>query len=295
MTFRGDHPLVRALVVVALFEMVVLRIFTRVAVHIPNLERVAGVSRGLAAAGRYSYFVAVVLLISALVLLAVRMPRVRPAVATFLVAAGGVRLGLVSDDLVAVVVGACVVVLALDAGRSLGTGGRVVAGAFAAAFAVSVVQMVTPVDRMLHYLAEALAVAAAIAALGLGGRPRDRRAVIAGAATAVLVWGALAANAATTKILSLWTFGLAGYLPAPAEAAAAGAIVFAVTDTVRRGRGAVGLPLALIAIGGLGLHSTYQSGLVVVGLALLAVAHDRDPSFPAVAGAPAADRALELV
>jgi hypothetical protein len=90
----------------------------------------------------------------------------------------------------------------------------------------------------------------------------------------------LLGGAATTKILMLWNFGLSGALPSILYAAAAGALGLTVVALARQRRGLAVAGVALVAIGGIGLHSTYQSGLAVVGLAALCIAAATAHSAP---------------
>jgi hypothetical protein len=84
--------------------------------------------------------------------------------------------------------------------------------------------------------------------------------------------GSLAANSSTTKILLLWNFGLPGALPAIAYGLALGAFACTMAVLWRGGDRLAVAALALLVAGGIGLHSTYQSALVVTGLAVLGLA-----------------------
>ena len=88
-------------------------------------------------------------------------------------------------------------------------------------------------------------------------------------------------NGPIAKILLLWNVGLAGYLPSVLYGIAAGAVVYTIVVLRATGRRTSAIGLALLFMGGIGLHSTYQTGLVLAGLALLGAA---DPSDRAIDG-----------
>ena len=125
-----------------------------------------------------------------------------------------------------------------------------------------------PAPAGLLPLTEALAVLACIASPMLVRINLRRAPLLAGVGVAFATLIALLASPATVKILLLWNFGLAGYFPAIVYAVAFGTLAFTAlscrsTDTP------LALGLALLVLGGLGLHSSYQSGLVILGLVTL--------------------------
>ncbi len=136
---------------------------------------------------------------------------------------------------------------------------------------------------------EALTVAATLASPWLFGNPRrwDRRAVVAGAVVTLLVAGSVIGNPSTTRILALWTFGLAMPFPAALYAAAAGALAATIVALVRSGHAAEALGLLLIASGGYVPPNSYQAALLLSGVVVLA--------FPALLAAPAAGAVEEEV
>jgi hypothetical protein len=93
----------------------------------------------------------------------------------------------------------------------------------------------------------------------------------AGAVVGVLVFAGLFRGASTAKVLLLWNEGLAGAFPSVAYALAATTLFLACAGLATTGRGMAALGVTLLVLGGFGLHSTYQSGLVVVGMATLAL------------------------
>jgi hypothetical protein len=64
------RPLAAGLAAAALTELLIMRTFTRTAVHIPAIESMAGPYEVISDAGRFAYFVTVVLLLAALPALA---------------------------------------------------------------------------------------------------------------------------------------------------------------------------------------------------------------------------------
>ena len=281
----------------AAVELLVLRSFTRTAIHIPALEWFAGPYRVISSVGRFDYYLAAVLLVAALPVAAVALGAVagRPGVlaaagvGVFAVAAAMTRLNaldeiaLAAATTFAVATVACALIL-IDS--RVGALAALYAVAFALSAGNAILQAagqygVPQTDgRSLLWLAEALAVVCALASAWALGIKRTRGATIAGAVAALLTFAMLLGGAATTKILMLWNFGLSGALPSVFYAAAAGALAVTVVALARQGRGLAVAGVTLVAIGGIGLHSTYQSGLVVVGLAALCIAAAAARSAP---------------
>jgi hypothetical protein len=277
-----------ALAVASLLEMVVLRTFTRTAIHIPALEALAGPYRAIAFSGRYVYFLAAVLLMAALPAATWQMWRAGAAmeraaalsVAVFLAAAAAAAAGVLGRFELDVVSIAAVIVLA---GAAAGRGkpaAWAVSAFFAAAFAFNgsyiALQvahqdgMGLPDVRWLTWCGEVAGVGFALATpLLLGARP-SRRTLLVAAAVAAVTWALFLANGGSTaRILLLWNEGLTSRLPAIAYAAAAGALTATFIGLIRTGRTTAAVALALLIAGGLGLESSYQTGLVVMGLAVL--------------------------
>ena len=296
--FRSAEPvaaqvsarwLASVLVGASVLELTILRVGTRTAIHIPGLEEVAGPYRLVAAAGRLAFFVAIVVLAVLLPYLAHHLyqrGRARSAAClfTFVVIAtlGGLRL--VGNDVLAPAVTAIVALLAAVVLARQPRALRVVVGLFVVAFLASALRAIlqsgfggglTGGSGHLSRGAELLAVLAAVSsgplvrrALGLDWLPSGRLAWT-GIGVGLLVTGAILANASTVHILMLWNFGLTGALPAGAYGLALASFVVAVASAVRSGHRPLALALTLMFLGGVGLMSTYQSGLVVAGLGLL--------------------------
>lgn len=277
------------LVGASLMELTILRVGTRTAIHIPGLERVAGPYRVVATAGRLAFFVAAVMLCVLLPYLAgdlYRRGATRSAacVLTFVVVAGLGALRLVDSDVLAPAVTMVVAALAVVVLAQQQSQVRVIVGLFVVAFVAAALHTIVQSGptgqlpaglRQLPRGSELLAVLAATASGPLVRRSLELRLIpsrrLAWTATAVglLVTGATLANASTVHILMLWNFGLTGALPAVVYGFAVASLVVAVASSVRCRHHHLALALCLFFLGGIGLTSTYQSGLVVAGLGLL--------------------------
>ena len=129
-------------------------------------------------------------------------------------------------------------------------------------------------------LAEALAVLACLTSPVLVRTSLRRRPALAGFGVGLATFIALVGSPATVKILFLWNFGLAGYFPAIVYAVAFGTLAFTAISC-RSTDAPLALGLALLVFGGMSLHSSYQSALVILGLITLGTA---DPIYGAGSG-----------
>ena len=273
-----------AAALVAVVELSVLRIFTRTIVHIPGARDVSPALSVIADFGRFAYYLSCVMVIATIgVLLATFAARdsARAALAlgslgVFVAAASGARLGLVGDGATSATVVASVLGMGFVTAWDLAPRARVVVAGFVAAFvlagfdALAGTGLPTIADRGALRLASEVLAVGAVACSPLLARTRpDRVSLVVGVVTGTAVMGSLATNASTTKILLLWNFGLPGALPAIAYGLALGAFACTIALLWRGGDRLTVAALALLVAGGIGLHSTYQSALVVTGLALL--------------------------
>ncbi len=283
-TVRVRPPgLVAWLAAASALELVVLRTFTRTAIHIPGLEEFAAPYRVVALGARYAYFVAVVLLITVLPVAAFALWRadawparaLSAAVAAFGLAAAAALAGVdrTSVDVVTV----SVVVFAAAAAAA--AGGQRIAPAlacFGVAFALSgtytLIQgqaLAVPAREQQWLLSatEVFGVAAALT-LPLMARPHlPRSSLYAAGAVGLLTFGMfLSGGGSTARILLLWNEGLTGTLPAGVYAAAAATVAATVVALVRQHDLPRAAAVILLVTGGIGLHSTYQSGLVLIAL-----------------------------
>lgn len=283
----------------AAVELVILRIFTRTAIHIPGVADLRAIFVPISEVGRFAFYLAAVLLTVTLALLAVDVGRKRSmaaylgagGLALFLSAAVTARIGAADDLNLDVSTVAALLLLSPWAlgglpGRSRFTGVLLVS-ALVLTSLVGTEQAMTGVGGGLGdwtwptLVGEMLAVGAAAAAPLIVGRTRTRSAPMWGAVIGGMVFFGLLANASTVKILLLWNFGLAGYLPSILYGVAAGAVAYTIVGLRAADRMSEAAAVALLVMGGVGLHSTYQTGLVLAGLALLGMARiDRPRSMP---------------
>jgi hypothetical protein len=124
------------------------------------------------------------------------------------------------------------------------------------------------VDTLL-IIAEVALVLAGMTAPLLLEEPPTRRALLIGLGAAVVTTAMLWAGASTVWILGLWTIGVPGWLPGIVYALAFGGLVTTWWSAFGGGRWNIGVGLVLLAAGGVGAISTYQSGLVLVGVLLV--------------------------
>ncbi|MCZ7536583.1 MAG: hypothetical protein M5T61_12215 [Acidimicrobiia bacterium] len=279
--------LLRAGLVAGVVELASLRIFTRTAIHIPALEQLHGPYEVVSTLARYAFFVSVLLLGANLAIVASERlgsvahgRRVGGALAAaFLLVAAGARAGLLDGVALAASLSTVVAGAAVGAAASRGGLERVALALLGLAHLLAAAHGIVQDGarygwRMdngggLLLAGETSALLAMVVAGAAWGRSPSRMQVVAGGGAALLVLGALVANGSTVKILLLWNFGLAGYYPSIVYAAAAAALTLAFTGARRDPDPLVLAGLVLLVVGGLGLHSTYQSGLVILGFLLL--------------------------
>lgn len=281
-----------ALAIAAAVELLVLRSAMRAAIHIPAFESLAEAYQAFAWVGRYSYYVAALLLMVSLpsVTLLLWQQRSRPARAAagglgaFAAAAVLARAGLGADLLLDALMTSAVALLALVAAT---TGERLLRaaaiGVFAAAFMLAAsftiaqravaLGSLSPFDgRWMLDLAEPLALAFALSVPWSLAGSLERRDWLVGGVAGLLVFAFFLGEPATARFLLLWNEGLAGTYPSLVYGLAAGAGAAALWGLRRQRRPLEAAALVLLVAGGVGLHSTYQTGLVAIGLALLAAA-----------------------
>jgi hypothetical protein len=279
--------LVAILGLAAAVELAILRTFTRTAIHIPALEQMQDPYEALAGAGRYAYFVAIGLVFPVLGVLSVRIARGNGparwlalfAMAGFGVAAAGATAGVVPESgLGAATIWAVAMLgLALAAGSGRLSVRTAPAASFAVAFGLSGAYTLMPsvgASAQPSWLLDGAEVAGLAFALTLPVivTGNDRRSMLIAAGVAVFALVVFLGNGSTSRFLLLWNIGLSGTLPGVAYAAAAGALAFTGARLLRTGSALGACGVLLLVAGGIGLHSSYQSALVVAGLAALYVA-----------------------
>jgi hypothetical protein len=299
-SFRGLSPervrlfgwLLLATVVV---ELVALRTATRTLVHIPGTERFQVPIQAVAEGGRLAFYLATVALVAALAILAwtgvrSRDPRLAAlgAIAgVFLLTAVGGRVGVLSWTTVGWV-SLATLVAATIAGASTRRWLPVVFFVLACvAGGVSVLAQTTGSERsgvsvdIFVWTAEFSLVLAGLAAPLLLRRRPSRGGLLAGGMAALVVAGAFASSSSTVAILLLWNVGVPGWLPGAVYAAAAGGLTATAWSAGAHRDWDVVAGIALLVAGGVGMISTYQSGLVL--LAVLVLGGAAAPMFrPAV-------------
>lgn len=283
--------LVAALASAAIVELFILRTFTRTAIHIPAMSALQTPYDVLAFAGRYAYYVAVALLLIALPALAAALLRDRRAggraaaggIGLFLVSAGASASGIgnpVMTDAAALL--AFTLLLGATAGRRRGgaflpmamLGAAFLAGGGFTLLQAAAQEGMANVDApWLLTLAEYSGCLFALAMPFAVGRRPDRASLVIGAVIGAIALGSFSAGGgATARILLLWNEGLSGSLPGVVYAAAAAALAVTLVSLARSSQVMAAMGLALLVSGGLGLHNTYQTGLVISGLAAFCIA-----------------------
>lgn len=307
------RPLVWILAASAAVELAILRTFTRTAIHIPDIEALRTPYEILTRGGEFAYFLTLCLLLPAAVAAAVALQRgghPQWRLATFalvvfavtwpLVDLGAISPGALDAMTVAAVLGLGTAILLVSGARSaLPVGGFVAAYAASAFFTLAATgdgAMSVGLQRVLLNMAEIAAVVFACTTPMLLSGSRDRLAIIVAVVTGLLVFGALLGNGSTSRFLLLWNIGLSGSMPSFFYAAAAGGMTYTVLRAMRGGYPLIAAGLVLLVAGGIGLHSTYQSALVGVGLAALAAGLwvARTETAPSTAPVPAATGAIPI-
>lgn len=267
----------------AITELVLLRMGTRTLVHIPGVEVVSGPLAWLSEAGRFAYYLSLVLIVGlGALLLATWWASGSPgrwfgisALALVGLAAVVAAIGAATPTVVGWL--SLAAPLALIVGLA-GTGRGAIplllwtGAAWSAGFATLLQggggRLSGEAMAALLQAGDVLAVAGALTfPLLLRRSPRGASlgtglAVVA-VVTALLTWAS-----STTAILALWAFGITASLPTVFYALAAGAMAATVHEASRQSNRTLAGAAMLVTAGGIGLISTYQSALLVVGLAL---------------------------
>lgn len=281
--------LVSALAVAAALELLILRTGTRTAIHIPGLESLTEPYRVFAWSGRYAYYVAALLLVVTIPVLIRLLWRERGptgkagavALGAFVIAAAAARADfgsvLLLDMTMVVAVAAMALVVAAAGTFRRRVAFVVFAAAFVCAAAFTVTQQAVAFgflgeldSRWMNRVAEPLLLMFAITLPWTVGAARRRRDWTVGLIAGLVILSVFASQPSTARILLLWNEGLVGAYPSIAYAAAAAGAAIAASSLARSGRLPEAAAIVLLVAGGVGLHSTYQTGLVIVALAVLA-------------------------
>lgn len=277
------------LAVASLIELAILRTFTRTAVHIPDIEPLERPYEFIARGGEYAYFVSVALLVPALAVIAwqllvgnspIRWPAVLGigmfALAGGLAAVDAIgRLALDAATVSAVVLLAAAVAasrrdLRLAAPAACFAVASLLNGLYTFGSSSAADGTVLQSARLLdgaELFGVAFAFTTPLMARGTSARAAKWAALAIGGSALLVFLG----NGSTSRFLLLWNVGLSGILPGVVYAAAAGALAWAIVSLLRSGERLAAVGLLLLVTGGIGLHNTYQSGLIVTGLAALAL------------------------
>jgi hypothetical protein len=268
---------------VAITELVLLRMGTRTLVHIPGVEVVSGPLAWLSEAGRFAYYLSLVLVVGVgALLLAIWWASSSPrrwfgisAIALVALAAVLGAIGAVTPSLVgwlSLAAPLALIVGLAGAGRGaipllLWTGAAWSAG-FATLFQGSGGGLSGEAMAALLQWGDVLVVAGALTFPLLLRRPPGVASLGTGLAVAAVVTALLTWASSTTAILALWAFGITASLPTVFYGLAAGSMAATVHEASRRGNRSLAGAAMLVMAGGIGLISTYQTALLVVGLAL---------------------------
>lgn len=290
---RQLEPVAVALALAAGIELLILRAFTRTAMHIPALEQLAKPYEVVSFAGRYAYYVAAVLLVLALPLAVaslwsrgdVSARATAAGVSAFAIFATLARLGIGSPAAVDFLTVASVLVVAAAAAGRLRPRAALAAMLFGTGFVLlaghsllqsAIAEGAEPIDgRPLLWSGEIVAIGFALSTPWTLSALPGRRSLIAAGVVGLLTFGVFVGNGSTTKILLLWNEGLAGVFPSALYGLAVATMLAAGAGLIARHDRMSAVALVLLVCGGFGLHSTYQTGLIVVALSVLALSQPR--------------------
>ena len=313
LTGGGFRQLVAVLLTAVLAETLLLRLVTRIGVHVPKGEGVTAAFQAASFLGSLAFnfasLLAIILVVIVLATLVRRMSS-RPGrlalVGLSLAMLSGLALSLATnapaaDALFGVAVALLVAVLGLGLvgrqGSSLST--RLALALVVAAYLsyqyyvlahlfyrILDYGAVPPLSITVLRLGEVLAVAAASAAFWAWGLPRWRWVGTAGLGTVAVVLLALTlaglSPASTMAILALWTTGLSLFLPFPVYLVALGLYLVTLVACWRSGDGFwIGAGLLLVLLAGYMPEATYQHLLILLGVAFLSRAVQLGRPYPA--------------
>lgn len=283
------RPLLAVTLAAAGAEVVLLRLISRVGVHIPAMSWARDSYTAAVNLGTYAFPMATVFAAALLGVLAFAVARRRllPAAIILTLLAFEGWLLLTADRpttaaLHELVLAAALLAVAAAAwyeGRARGV--LVFAGLIVVSEVAGQVQHATAIltaggGRALPLgiasAGEVLLLAALIALpLLLAPAAWRRSAVVGGVVAMLLVGGALAGNGSTTRILAIWTFGLSMPAPVVLYALAAGTLTATAIALWQAGRTAEAAGLILLALGGYVPPSSYQANLLLAGIVLIAL------------------------
>ncbi len=300
------RQVVVGLVVAALLEVVLLRLTTRIGVHVPRNELAGDGLQAASFVGSFAFNSASILAIVLTVLLLFLMTtQVRDSVARFSLAAisGALMISLAMSLVTgraawdgAFGLAATLVVLMLGvtliARKGVRTGPRVAIALVVGAYLCYQYYSLSHIAyRLLDYAAlpplgidvlrwgEVLVVLAGAAVFWAWGRPRWR---LAGRVGIALVVGFVAVvglstmtPSSTTSILALWTTGMSLFLPSPVYLLSLALYLVTVVACFRdKDAFWLGTGLLLLLVAGYMPEATYHHLLIILGVGFLAGAFD---------------------
>ena len=313
LTGGGLRQLVAVLLAAVLAETLLLRLVTRVGVHVPKGEGVAAAFQAASFLGSLAFnFASLLAIILVVIVMATLVQRMgsRPGrlalVGLSLAMLSGLALSLATsapaaDALFGVAVAFLVGLMGLGLAGREGTrpaAGLALALVVAAYFSYQYYVLAHLFYRILDYgavpplsitvlrLGEVLAVAAAAAAFWAWGLPRWRWVGTGGLGAVAVVLLALTlaglSPASTMAILALWTTGLSLFLPFPVYLVALGLYLLTLVACWRSGDGFwIGAGLLLVLLAGYMPEATYQHLLILLGVAFLSRAVQWGRPYPA--------------
>lgn len=288
---RSDllRPLLAVTLIVAGGELALLRLISRIGVHIPAMSWAQSSYNAAVATGNRMFPVATVFAAALLVVLAISVSRRRllPACAALTLVGYEAWLLLTPDRtattaLHELALAGALLAIAVTAVRERQPNGVLVfVGLVAAAEIAGLVQHASAIlmangGRALPLASttagEVLLLAALLLLPVLLAPPAwQRSAIVGGVLVALLVGGAIVGNSSTTRILAIWTFGLSMPAPALLYAAAAGILTATVIALWQAERTAEAAGLVLVVLGGYVPPSSYQANLLLAGMILIAL------------------------
>ncbi len=296
------RQIVLGLVVAALLEITLLRLTTRIGVHVPRSELAGDALQAASFIGSFAFNSASILAIGLTVfLLVVRTAQVRDKVARFSLAgfSGALIIGLVMslitggaawDGVFGLAATLLVLMLGvtLMANKGVSTGPRAAVALIVGAYLCYQYYSLSHITyRLVDYAAlpplgidvlrwgEVLVVLAGAVVFWAWGLPRWRlagRVGIAAVVVLVVVVGlSTITPSSTTSILALWTTGMSFFLPSPVYLLVLGLYLVTVIACFRdKDAFWLGTGLLLLLVAGYMPEATYHHLLVILGVGFLA-------------------------
>lgn len=267
----------------ALVELLLLRLLSRIAVHIPDVPALRGLYSAAVYAGTVAFPVAALLAAALLAVAALTLLRTAPWAALPALALIGAQAALLATGERALGTAAIQWLLAASLFAALFQRTRratvLVVAAVAGGQALGLAQAASAnlaaeggraLPLGVAHAGEGVVLAALLATPALAARRSWRRgALLAGGAAGLVAAGLLFGNGSTAATLALWTFGLSMPLPALLYAVAAGTVTATLVTLAREGQTLRAAALGLMVLGGFVPANSYQNCLLLGGVLLL--------------------------